>query len=133
MIRLRASPLLGFIGVLAILLAAPALASTPSASQPGPLAGKQPPAPDANEPPLPPGKARVVLRCQVLSDRTVGACEVAYEVPAGHNLGEAALGMVRDIRIPAASFRPEMVGSVVDIPLSFSLDADAADMPTGKP
>ena len=54
-------------------------------------------------------------------------------LPGGHNLGEAALGMVRDIRIPAASFRPEMVGSVVDIPLSFSLDADAADMPTGKP
>ncbi len=117
----------------ALLAATPALASTPSATQPSPLAGKQAPAPDANEPPLPPGKARVVLRCQVLSDRTVGACEVAYEVPAGHNLGEAALGMARGIRIPANSFKPEMVGAVVDIPLSFSLDADAGDMPTGKP
>jgi hypothetical protein len=117
----------------ALLAAGPGLGSTPSASEAGPLAGKQAPAPDANEPPLPPGKARVVLRCQVLSDRSVGACQVAYEVPAGHNLGEAALGMARDIRIPAASFKPDMVGSVVDIPLSFSMDADAGDMPTGKP
>ncbi len=123
----------GLAGSLGLAFAGAGHASTPAAIQQGPLAAKAAPAPDANDAPLPPGVAHVVLRCQVLSDRTVGGCQVAHESPAGHGLGEAALRMTRDIRIQSEAFKPDMVGAVVDIPLSFALDAGAGDMPTGAP
>jgi hypothetical protein len=123
----------GLAGALGLAFAGAGHASTPAAAQQAPLAGKAAPQADANEAPLPPGEAHVVLRCQVLSDRTVGECEVAHEAPAGHGLGEAALRMTRDIRIQPEAFKPDMVGAVVDIPLSFALDAESGDMPTGGP
>ena len=116
-------------GAAGLLLAGPCLASTDGVGT-GPMAHKDAPAPHAADGPPPPGSGRVVLRCQVLADRTVGACQVAYEAPAGHGLGEAAQRMTRDIRIPSQSFRSDMVGAMVDIPLSFAIDADAGDMPT---
>ena len=117
-------------GATGLALAGPGLASTDGAGI-GPMVRKDASAPQPPESPPPPGSGRVVLRCEVLSDRTVGACQVAYEAPAGHGLGEAALGMTRGIRIPSATFKPDMVGAMVDIPLRFAIDADAGDMPTG--
>jgi hypothetical protein len=96
------------------------------------MAGKAASAPRRPAEDSPPGSGRVILTCQVLADRSVGGCQVAHEAPAGHGLGEAALRMTRDIKIPRDTFKPEMVGAEVDIPLSFSLDADAGDMPTGS-
>lgn len=130
MIRLRANHLSALVAVLGVLLAGPGRASTDEVGA-TPMARKDAPAPQAQDPPLPPGAGRVVLRCQVLSDRTVGGCQVAYEAPAGHGLGEAALHMTSEIRIPTATFKPELVGAMVDIPLRFSVDADTGDMPTG--
>lgn len=116
-------------GALAVLGAGAGHASTSGAGR-GPTPGKGDPAAPPPTEQLPPGSGRVVLTCQVLSDRSVGDCKVAHEAPAGHGLGEAALRMTRDIKIQPEVFRREMVGAVVDIPLSFALDAEAGDMPT---
>ena len=129
MLQLRANHLSALIGVLGVSLAGPGLASTDGVGA-GPMARKDAPAPHAQEAAPPPGSGRVVLRCQVLSDRSVGECQVAHEAPAGHGLGEAALRLTRDIRIPSETFKPDMVGAMVDIPLRFAIDADAGDMPT---
>ncbi len=116
-------------GALGLLGAAAGHASTSGAGR-GPTVAKG----DAAAPPpaeqLPPGSGRVVLTCQVLSDRSVGGCQVVREAPAGHGLGEAALHMTRDMKIQPGTFKPDMVGAMVDIPLNFALDAEAGDMPT---
>jgi hypothetical protein len=121
---------IGLAGALGLLAAGAGHASTSGAGQGPAAANAARTAPPPAEQ-LPPGSGKVVLTCQVLSDRTVGQCQVADEAPLGHGLGEAALRMTREIRIPRDTFKPEMVGAEVDIPLSFSLDADAGDMPTG--
>ncbi len=118
-------------GALGLMAAGAAHASTSGAGQ-GPVAAKAVADPPATET-LPPGSGRVVLTCLVLADRSVGRCQVAREAPAGHGLGEAALRMSREIRIPADSFTADMIGEPVDIPLSFSLEADASDMPIDMP
>jgi hypothetical protein len=118
-------------GALSLLTAGLGHASTPGVGQ-APMAGKAVRAAPHPADEAPPGSGRVVLTCQVLADRSVGGCQVAHEAPAGHGLGDAALRMTRDIKIPRETFKPEMVGAEVDIPLRFSLDADAGDMPMGS-
>ncbi|HEY5409971.1 MAG TPA: energy transducer TonB [Caulobacteraceae bacterium] len=113
---------------LAGLLLAGAGHATPANSGSAPLVDKDPlaslQAPGA-------ATGHVVLRCQVTADRSVDHCLVANETPPGHGLGEAALRMVQQFRIKPETFRPEMVGQMVNIPLSFEPDADADDMPDG--
>lgn len=77
------------------------------------------------------GKARVVLRCIVNADRSVGHCVVASESPPGRGLGDAALRMSAQIRIQPETFEPGMVGSAVDIPMNFEREPDSGDMPGG--
>lgn len=114
-----------------VLLAGGAEAST--ADPQAPLAPVKPPSSSAPpEPDLPDdgAHARVVLRCIVMVDATVDKCEVAHETPAGHGLGEAALRMSREIKLSPDTFRRDMVGQEVDIPLNFARDEQAGDMPT---
>ena len=79
------------VGAAGLVLAGPGLASTEGVG-PGPMVRKDASVPRAPEAPLAPGAGRVVLRCQVLSDRSVGECQVEQEAPAGHGLGEAEIG-----------------------------------------
>jgi hypothetical protein len=119
-------------GALGLLAAGASQASTSGAGQ-GPTSPSASATPPATET-VPPGAGRVVLSCLVLADRSVGRCQVAREAPAGHGLGEAALRMSREIRIPTESFTADMVGETVEIPLSFALEeADASDMPIDMP
>jgi len=75
---------------------------------------------------------KVVLHCRVKADATVDQCTVASENPTGHNLGEAAVRMSSQIRIDQATFSPEMVGQMIDIPIRFAPDAPPdGDMPSG--
>lgn len=118
-------------GIGALLLASPAMAK-PVDQGPGPLVPKAPPQDAPQEPELPSGKARVVLRCIVMVDARVDKCVVAQESPPGHGLGDAALGMARQIKISPENFSHDIVGQEVDIPLSFSRDEEMADMPSGN-
>ena len=52
---------------------------------------------------------------------------MASEPPVGLGLGEAALNMAKDVRINAETFKPEMVGRTLDIPIRFAQDAPAED------
>ncbi len=108
------------------LLMATASHATPAPA--GPLiSGKDGPASIPQEPGA--EKGHVVLRCQVTADRTVDHCLVSSETPPGHGLAEAALQMVQQFKIRPETFRPEMVGVTINVPINFSLDAGADDMP----
>jgi TonB family protein len=116
-------------GVASLLLAGVSHA-TPAGAPAGPLvSGKDEPASIAQDPGAAPGQ--VVVRCQVTADRTVDHCRVTNETPAGHGLGEAALRMVQQFKIKAETFKPEMVGATVSIPINFAPDPEADDMPSG--
>ncbi len=119
----RPSPIrwLALAGALTLLGAGGAQArTTPSAALARPETGLLP-APTSS------AEAQVILRCKVTSERTLEACAVASETPAGHGLGQAALDMARDVRINAETFKPEMVGRTLDIPIRFAEDAPAED------
>ncbi len=110
------------------LLMATASHATPADAPAGPLvSGKDAPGSIPQDPGA--EKGHVVLRCQVTADRTVDHCLVSTETPPGHGLAEAALKMVQQFKIKPETFRPEMVGVTVNIPINFSLDAGADDMP----
>jgi hypothetical protein len=121
---------IGFAGAAALLAAAPGLAN-PVDSGPGPLVPKAPQSAPPSQPELPADSttARVVLRCIVMVDATVDKCQVARETPTGHGLGDAALRMAHQIKISPENFSKDIVGEVVDIPLSFTRDEEVADMP----
>jgi hypothetical protein len=114
---------------LAGLLFAGVAHATPGAGTPGPLVNTPPP--DASDAPSSGDKAHVVLRCTVNADRSVDHCTVVSETPSGQGLGEAALRLAPDIRVNPETFESGMVGSRVDVPLSFSREPIPDDMPDG--
>jgi len=75
-------------------------------------------------------EGRVVIRCRVGPERTLDECVVASETPAGHGLGQAALRMAREVKINAGTFKPDMVGQTLEIPIRFvQEDPNGGDMP----
>ena len=105
----------------ALMAAGAAQASTPPPTPPPPAGLSA--IPQA----APPAEGRVVLRCKVTAERTLESCAVASETPAGHGLGQAALDMARQVKINDGTFKPEMVGRTLEIPMRFAQDSPAED------
>ena len=105
----------------ALMAAGAAQASAP-ASAPPPAAGLSA-VPQA----APAAEGHVVLRCKVTAERTLEGCAVASETPAGHGLGQAALNMAKQVKINDGTFKPEMVGRTLEIPMRFAQDAAPED------
>jgi hypothetical protein len=125
--RLPATAWLWLTGAAALFAAGAGYASTPGQGS-GPLApGLDDPSTHSD-----PASVKVVLHCRVKADATVDQCTVVSETPPGHNLGAAAVRMSSQIKIDAETFSPDMVGQMIDVPLSFApATPPDGDMPNG--
>jgi hypothetical protein len=103
--------------------------ATPSDGS-GPLVSGTSP-PEESDMPSDVIKAHVVLRCTINADRSVDHCIVVSETPSGQGLGDAALRLAPQIRVNPDTFASDLVGSKVDVPLSFERDPSPDDMPSG--
>ena len=105
---------IGLAGAMSLLAAGAAQASIKD--------GPAPPKPSVQAAPEASAQGHVLLRCKVTPERMLDACEVASEAPAGHGLGQAALDMAKGVKINDGTFRPEMVGRTIEIPMAFARD-----------
>ena len=121
MSRPSATKWLALVGALTLL--APGVAQASTKDGPTPLKPSVHAAPDSPAP----AQGRVVLRCKVTPERMLDACEVASEAPAGHGLGQAALDMAKGVRINDGTFKPEMVGRTIEIPMAFAREEPTED------
>ena len=110
-----------------LLPAAVALMAAGAAQASAPAPAPPPPGLSAVPQAAPAAEGHVVLRCKVTAERTLEGCAVASETPAGHGLGQAALNMAKQVKINDGTFKPEMVGRTLEIPMRFAQDAAPED------